>query len=77
MEAARTTLDPVARREAFIAAERVLAEEVVLIPLVTREVGSSVAYRADEVAGLQPGPMLGPARGGETWRIERWYRVDT
>lgn len=49
-------------------AERLLAEEMVFVPLFSRLWVGSIW--ADEVGGYVPNPAL------DTWNVERWYRLD-
>ena len=47
-----------------------LAEEVVVIPLVSRV--TMGAIWGDEVSGFE----MNPTMAGPTWNIELWWRVD-
>ncbi len=68
--AMRTTVDADALRALAREAEEILADQVVIIPLVAR--GSALAWWADELGGVVPNP----SQAGFTWNVERWYRVD-
>ncbi len=51
-------------------AEAILADQVVIIPVVTRS--DPGAVWADELAGY----VHNPSQAGDTWNVEYWYRVD-
>ena len=66
----RSTVDPTTLTQLLVEAESLLAEEVVIIPLVARRL-DAVAWWADELAGPVPNPRM-PI----TWNIETWSRPE-
>jgi ABC-type transport system substrate-binding protein len=67
----RATVDRAEAERLLVQAEALLADEVVVIPLVVHEeVGA--AWWADEITGLRVNPA-----GGIAWNAEAWRRVDT
>ncbi len=66
----RVTVDEDELRALAREAGEILADQVVIIPLVAR--GSALAWWADELGGVDHNPT----QTGFTWNAERWYRVD-
>lgn len=66
----RQTVDPAESAAVAQAAEQILAENVVIIPVGGRRVLGAVW--ADEIAGFE----MNPSQASHTWNIESWWRVD-
>ncbi len=66
----RATVDEDELRTLAREAEEILADQVVIIPLVAR--GSVLAWWADELAGVDHNP----SQTGFSWNVEQWHRVD-
>ncbi len=66
----QSTVDDELLRSYIAEAEQILADQVVIIPLVAR--ASLGAVWADEVANY----IHNPSQAADTWNIEFWYRVD-
>ena len=66
----RNTVDPTEAFALARAAEQILADSAVVVPVATRPVTG--AFWADEIAGYQ----MNPTQAGHTWNIEFWRRVD-
>jgi ABC-type transport system substrate-binding protein len=66
----RTTQDSTQALALAKAAEQILADSAVVIPIAARPVVGAVW--ADEVAGYE----MNPTQAGHTWNIELWRRID-
>ena len=66
----RNTVDPTEAFALVRAAEQILADSAVVVPVATRPVVG--AYWADEIVGYQ----MNPTQSGHTWNIEFWRRID-
>ncbi len=65
-----TTVDEDDLRSLAREAEEILADQVVIIPVVAR--GSALAWWADELGGV----VHNPGQTGFMWNVEQWYRTD-
>ncbi|MEA2001955.1 MAG: ABC transporter substrate-binding protein [Actinomycetota bacterium] len=70
LEILRGTVDTTEIKSFAAAAEQILADNAVIIPVAARRVAGAVW--ADEIAGYQ----LNTSRSAHTWNIESWHRVD-
>lgn len=70
LDAMRSTVDEDELRRLARQAEDILADQVVVIPLMARS--SNLALWNDEVGGV----VHNPSQAGFTWNVEEWYRVD-
>jgi ABC-type transport system substrate-binding protein len=70
LEIIRGTVDTTEIKSLAAAAEQILADNVVVIPVAARRVAGAVW--ADEIAGYQ----VNTSRAAHTWNIEFWHRVD-
>lgn len=66
----RRTVDTTEALVLTKAAEQILADSAVVIPVAARPVVG--AFWADEIAGF----VMNPTQAGYTWNIEFWHRVD-
>ena len=66
----RSTVDGARLIELFREAERLLGDQVVIIPLYRRL--DPGAVWADEIGGYVHSPSLGT----DLWNVGQWYRVD-
>jgi ABC-type transport system substrate-binding protein len=67
---ARSSFDPGQVRDLTRAAEQILADNAVIVPVAARRVVAAVW--ADKVIGF----VMNPSSAGPTWNIEYWYRTD-
>lgn len=67
---ARNSFDPGQVRSLADAAEQILADNAVIIPVAARPVVAGVW--ADKLVGF----LMNPTPAGPTWNIEYWYRTD-
>jgi ABC-type transport system substrate-binding protein len=67
---ARETVDPEESATLTAAAEQILADNAVVVPIGARTVVGAVW--ADVVAGF----VMNPSQAGHTWNIESWRRLD-
>ena len=67
---ARETVDPEQSAGLAAAAEQILADNAVVVPIAARTVVGAVW--ADVVAGF----VMNPSQAGHTWNIETWRRLD-
>jgi peptide/nickel transport system substrate-binding protein len=70
LDVAKTSFDPSQVRSLAEAAEQILADDAVVIPVAVHPVVGAVW--ADKVVGY----IMNPTRAGYTWNIEFWYRTD-
>jgi ABC-type transport system substrate-binding protein len=70
LASARDTVDPEQLVALARAAEEVLADDAVLIPIGSRVVVGAVW--ADKVSGFE----MNTSAAGHTWNIEFWFRID-
>lgn len=70
LQIARSSYDSAQVRSLAGAAEQILADNAVIIPVAARRVVAAVW--ADKVVGFE----MNPSPAGPTWNIEYWYRTD-
>ncbi len=70
LAAMRSTVDTVEVAGLLQEAERLLADQMIILPLYRRL--SLGAVWADEIAGY----VHNPSQVGDTWNVEFWYRLD-
>ena len=70
LELARTSVDREQMETLAGAAEQILADNVVVIPVAARSVLGAVW--ADKLIGYE----MNTSQAGHTWNIEHWRRVD-
>lgn len=69
-DAANATLDRAEIERLVVEAEQLLADQVVIIPLLVRR--SDLLYWGDALTG----PEHNPTEASPTWNIEHWRRID-
>ena len=69
VEAVRTTVDSAEFWSLIVEAEQILADELIVIPLVSRS--SVAAHWSDAVIGV----VHNGSRSEVTWNVELWQRV--
>lgn len=70
VDALRETVDPAEIDRLLAEAERILASELVILPLITHQAAGAVVW-GDEITGVTANPAQ-----SELWAVETWRRSD-